>query len=61
MVFSWLEITAAAFGLSVILISFAFLPERTYKSLYILYQLVAKSIFLYKKIIRFINQFRQKL
>ncbi|MDC0702815.1 MULTISPECIES: hypothetical protein [Priestia] len=61
MMFSWLEITAAAFGLSVILISFAFLPERTYKSLYIPHQLVAKSMFLYKKIIRFINQFRQKL
>ncbi|MEI4526742.1 hypothetical protein [Priestia megaterium] len=61
MMFSWLEITAAAFGLSVILISFAFLPERTYKSRYIPHQLVAKSIFFYKKIIRFINQFRQKL
>ncbi|RMA95566.1 hypothetical protein [Priestia megaterium] len=61
MVFSWLEITAAAFGLSVILTSFAFLPERTYNNLYIPHQLVAKSIFLYKKIIRFINQFRQKL
>ncbi|MED3982071.1 hypothetical protein [Priestia megaterium] len=30
MMFSWLEITAAAFGLSVILISFAFLPESLY-------------------------------
>ncbi|KWU63955.1 hypothetical protein ACFX4Y_08760 [Priestia sp. YIM B13446] len=60
MMFSWLEITAAAFGLSVILISFAFLPERTCKNLYIPHQLAAKSMFLYKKIMRFINQFRQK-
>ena len=61
MMFSWLEITAAAFGVSVILISFAFLPERTGKNLYIPHQLVAKSMFLYKKIIRFINLLRQKL
>ncbi|WEA46632.1 hypothetical protein [Priestia aryabhattai] len=55
MMFSWLEITAAAFGLSVILISLAFLPERRCKNLYIPHQLIAKSRFLYKKIIRFIN------
>jgi hypothetical protein len=61
MMFSWLEITAAAFGLSVILISLAFLPERRCKNLYIPHQLIAKSRFLYKKIIRFINLLRQKL